>query len=304
MFGKKVLTNFYWHYTLTESQAAEVQETIKTAETLANLKPSRDYNVIKYDGKSSMLSLLWYPNFFEEPFPALETSFRIDLTQQKVEKRSYQTSLNPPILHRKELLLGRDSPNIEQFKQLTETAEQLGLFENPIKIGFKQAWEALIRDQGFQIIDYQFVPIGNDESTDSLTFESPESKSIARHLTALSRSNLYAPMQCLARRGFLDGSLTVFDYGCGKGDDIRNLSDNAITVSGWDPHYAPDQPKQAADIVNLGFVINVIENYQERLNALIGAYNLANLVLVVSAWIINPILLWPQIRPLSDHPNQ
>lgn len=287
MLGKKVLTNVYWHYSLTESQAAKVQETIKTAETLANLKPSRDYNVIKYDGKSSMLSLLWYPNFFEEPFPALETSFRIDLTQQKVEKRSYQTSLNPPILHRKELLLGRDSPNIEQFKQLTETAEQLGLFENPIKIGFKQAWDALIRDKGFQIIDYQFVPIGNDESTDSLTFESSESKSIARHLTALSRSNLSAPMQCLARHGFLDGSLTVFDYGCGKGDDIRNLSDNAITVSGWDPHYAPEQPKQVADIVNLGFVINVIENYQERLEALLGAYDLANQVLVVSAMLFN-----------------
>jgi DNA phosphorothioation-associated putative methyltransferase len=287
MFGKKVLTNVYWHYSLTESQGAEVQETIKTAEALANLKPSHDYNVIKYDGKSSMLSLLWYPNFFEEPFPALETSFRIDLTQQKVEKRSYQTSLNPPILHRKELLLGRDTPNIEQFKQLTETAEQLGLFENPIKIGFKQAWDALIRDKGFQIIDYQFVPIGNDESTDSLTFESYESKSIARHLTALSRSNLSAPMQCLARHGFLDGSLTVFDYGCGKGDDIRNLSDNAIKVSGWDPHYAPEQPKLLADIVNLGFVINVIENYQERLDALIGAYNLAKHVLVVSAMLFN-----------------
>jgi hypothetical protein len=287
MFGKKVLTNVYWHYSLTESQGTEVQETIKTAETLANLKPSRDYNVIKYNGKSSMLSLLWYPNFFEEPFPALATSFRIDLTQQKVEKRSYQTSLNPPILHRKELLLGRDTPNIEQFKQLTETAEQLGLFENPIKIGFKQAWDALIRDKGFQIIDYQFVPIGNDESTDSLTFESSESKSIARHLTALTRSNLSAPMQCLARHGFLDGSLTVFDYGCGKGDDIRNLSENAIPVSGWDPHYAPEQPKQVADIVNLGFVINVIENYQERLDALIGAYNLTDQVLVVSAMLFN-----------------
>jgi DNA phosphorothioation-associated putative methyltransferase len=287
MLGKKVLNNVYWHCSLTESQKSEVQQTIKAAEALANLKPNHDYNVVKYDGKSNMLSLMCYPNFFDEPFPALETSFRIDLTQQKVEKRSYQTSLNPPILHRKELLLGRDTPNTEQFKQLTETAEQLGLFENPIKIGFKQAWDALIRDKGFQIIDYQFVPIGNDESTDSLTFESSESTSISRHLTALSRSNLSAPMQCLARHGFLDGSLTVFDYGCGKGDDIRNLSENAIPVSGWDPHYAPDLPKQAADIVNLGFVINVIENYQERLEALIGAYNLANQVLVVSAMLFN-----------------
>lgn len=287
MLGKKVLNNIYWHYSLTDAQESEMQQIVKAAEILAHLNPGHDYNVIKYDGKSSSLSLLWYPNFFEEPFPALETSFRIDLATQRVEKRNYQTSLNPPILHRKELLLGSDSPNIGQFKQLTETAEQLGLFENPIKIGFKQTWDALIRDKGFQIIDYQFVPIGNDESTDSLSFESYESKSIARHLTALSRSNLSAPMQCLARHGFFDGSLTVFDYGCGKGDDIRNLSDNSITVSGWDPHYAPDQSKQSADIVNLGFVINVIENYHERREALIGAYNLANQVLVVSAMLFN-----------------
>ena len=72
-----------------------------------------------------------------------------------------------------------------------------------------------------------------------------------------------------------------------RGDDIRNLSDNAIKVSGWDPHYAPEQPKLLADIVNLGFVINVIENYQERLDALIGAYNLAKDVLVVSAMLFN-----------------
>ncbi|MGR8998237.1 MAG: DNA phosphorothioation-associated putative methyltransferase [Gammaproteobacteria bacterium] len=287
MLGKKVLNNVYWHYSLTSAQSPEIQTTVVEAEALAKLKPGVDYNVVKYDGKSKVLSLLSYPDFFEAPFPALERSYRIDLSAQRVEKRSYQSSLNPPILHRKELLLSDDAPNIEQFRQTTETAEQLGLFENPIQIGFKQAWETLIAEKGFQLVDYQFVPIGNDETDDYQPTESIESQIISRHLTALSRSNLSAPMQCLARHGFLDGSLTVFDYGCGKGDDVRNLSANAITVSGWDPHYAPDQPKQTADIVNLGFVINVIENYQERLEALIGAYDLAEQVLVVSAMLFN-----------------
>lgn len=287
MLGKKVLNNVYWHYSLTSAQSADIQTTIVEAEALADLKPGVDYNVVKYDGKSKVLSLLSYPEFFEAPFPALERSYRIDLATQRVEKRNYQTSLNPPILHRKELLLSNDAPSIEQFRQITETAEQLGLFENPIQIGFKQAWETLIAEKGFQLIDYQFVPIGNDETDEYQSTESIESQTISRHLTALSRSNLSAPMQCLARHGFLDGSLTVFDYGCGKGDDIRNLSANDITVSGWDPHYAPDQPKHAADIVNLGFVINVIENYQERLEALIGAYDLAEQVLVVSAMLFN-----------------
>ena len=102
-------------------------------------------------------------------------------------------------------------------------------------------------------------------------------------------------MQCLAGHGFLDGSLSVFDYGCGKGGDVRNLKANSIPVAGWDPHYAPDQPKHEADIVNLGFVINVIEDYQERLEALIGAYQLTRQVLVVSAMLFNQNALKGQV---------
>ena len=287
MLGKKVLNNVYWHSSLTTAQNDEVQQHIAEAETLSGLQEGTDYNIVKYGINGQALSLLWYPDFFNDPFPALEKSYRIDLKSKRVEKRSYQTSLNPPILHRKELLLSQDDPHSPPFRELTATAEQLGLFENPIHIGFKQAWENLIAEKGFQLVDHQFVPIGNLETIDEEAFEPTQSTAIARHLTALSRSNLSAPMQCLARHGFLDGIFSVFDYGCGKGDDIRNLTANAIPVSGWDPHYAADQPKQSADIVNLGFVINVIESYQERLEALRGAYNLTQQVLVVSAMLVN-----------------
>ena len=287
MHGKKVLNNLYWHYDLSAAQPEEFQDRIINAEILSGLKAGVDYNIVKYDLNSPMLSLLWYPEFFTDPFPALETSYRIDIEAGRVEKRSYQSSINPPILHRKELFIRADDPRSEQFKALTDTAVQLGLFENPIHIGFKHAWKNLIADKGFQLIDHQFVPIGNDEANFEQIEANLNSTQISRHLTALSRSNLSAPMQCLARHGYLDGSLTVFDYGCGKGDDIRNLTANDITVSGWDPHYAADQPKQEADIVNIGFVINVIENYQERLAALLGAYTLTRQVLVVSAMLIN-----------------
>ncbi len=287
MIGKKVLNNIYWHSSLTTVQNDEVQQHIAEVENLAGLQAGTDYNIVKYDINGQDLSLLWYPGFFTDPFPALEKSYRIGLNTKRVEKRSYQTSLNPPILHRKELLLSPDDSYSPPFRELTATAEQLGLFENPIHIGFKQAWENLIAEKGFQLVDHQFVPIGNLETIDEQAFEPTLSTAIARHLTALSRSNLSAPMQCLARHGFLDGAFSVFDYGCGKGDDIRNLTANTIPVSGWDPHYAADQPKQPADIVNLGFVINVIENYQERLDALLGAYNLTRQVLVVSAMLVN-----------------
>jgi DNA phosphorothioation-associated putative methyltransferase len=287
MLGKKVINNVYWHSSVTPLQTTDVQQQLVGAETLAKLQVDIDYNVVKYDVNNGLLSLLWYPCFFDHPFPALATSYRIDLKAKRVEKRSYQASLNPPILHRKELLLSPNDTRIATFQELTATAEQLGLFDDTTRIGFKQAWENLIAEKGFQLLDNQFVPIGNVETLDEQTFQTIPNATIARHLTALSRSNLSAPMQCLARHGFLNGEFSVFDYGCGKGDDIRNLTANAISVSGWDPHYAPDQPKQAADLVNLGFVINVIENSTERLEALQGAYQLSKQLLVVSAMLIN-----------------
>jgi DNA phosphorothioation-associated putative methyltransferase len=287
MKGKKVLNNFYWHCSLTNIQPDVIIKNIARAESIANLKAENDYNIIKYDISSHLISLLWYPDFFTDPFPALETSYRIDLEIESVVKRSYHLSINPPILHRKELFIRSDDPHIKNFKALTNTAEQLGLFDNPINIGFKQAWENLITEKGFQLIGHQFIPIGNEESQFDKNEPHPNYNQISRHLTALSRSNLSAPMQCLAKHGFLDGSLSVFDYGCGKGDDIRNLSANDIKISGWDPHYASNQPKKEADIVNIGFVINVIENFQERLEALLGAYDLAHQMLVVSAMLIS-----------------
>lgn len=99
-------------------------------------------------------------------------------------------------------------------------------------------------------------------------------RSVERHRTALTRYALSKPMQLLAKHDFLEGKHTLFDYGCGKGSDVEILQKNAITAHGWDPHFCPDNPKHSADIVNLGFVINVIEDKTERMEAVLGAYQL------------------------------
>lgn len=109
----------------------------------------------------------------------------------------------------------------------------------------------------------------------------------ARHLTALVRYGFSAPVQTLARYGFLDGSYTLFDYGCGRGDDVRGLTENGLDASGWDPYFAPDNDVAAADIVNLGFVVNVIEDFDERLEALTRAWSLSERLLVVSVMLAN-----------------
>jgi len=81
----------------------------------------------------------------------------------------------------------------------------------------------------------------------------------------------------------LSPETTVFDYGCGRGDDLRHLSAMGVTASGWDPTFAPDVERRPADVVNLGYVINVIERPDERVQVLRRAWDLARRVLIVSA---------------------
>lgn len=108
---------------------------------------------------------------------------------------------------------------------------------------------------------------------------------IERERTALRRAELSSPIQHLLRFGFLDGGHTLFDYGCGRGDDLRLLNEMGISATGWDPVYRPDGEHQPADIVNLGFVLNVIENSAERTNTLKSAFALARKILVVSVML-------------------
>ena len=108
---------------------------------------------------------------------------------------------------------------------------------------------------------------------------------IERERTALRRTGLSSPMQHLLRFGFLDGRYSLFDYGCGRGDDLRVLERMNIRASGWDPVFRPDAPREPAEIVNLGFVLNVIEDARERDTTLKSAFQLAEKLLVVSVML-------------------
>lgn len=108
-------------------------------------------------------------------------------------------------------------------------------------------------------------------------------ETIARHKTAMSRNDLSRPMRQAYHDGLLDGGASIFDYGCGRGDDVRILSTLGYSIAGWDPGHNPDNPKIKSDLVNIGYVINVIEDLAERRAALSDAWSLATGVLVVSA---------------------
>lgn len=102
----------------------------------------------------------------------------------------------------------------------------------------------------------------------------------------MTRSFLSRPLQQAYEDGLLENSVSVFDYGCGYGDDIRTLGALGIEASGWDPAHRPDGELTEADIVNLGYVVNVIEDPDERVAALRRSWSLAQSVLVVSARLV------------------
>lgn len=269
--------------------AARVQQ----AERLAGVERRTHFNLVRLDDAGAAIALLNYPDFADDPFPALRESWLVDLEAGTLSYRTYADSLNPPILHRKELFLAPEHPRRAEYSALTSACEAVGLFDDPRRIGYRRQWLALIRERGYRLAGHALLPLGNDDAPDpdapSAATDAPFQFGwqAARHLTALTRYSFSAPIQSLARHGFLDGRYRLFDYGCGRGDDVRGLLENGLDAAGWDPYHAPDRPIHSADIVNLGFVINVIEDFDERLEALTRAWSLAERLLVVSVMLAN-----------------
>jgi diadenosine tetraphosphate (Ap4A) HIT family hydrolase len=76
------------------------------------------------------------------------------------------------------------------------------------------------------------------------------------HLTAKERDRASFPLRWLAERGKIEGR--VLDYGCGYGADVRYLERKGFDVTGYDPHYAPEQPTGEFDTIFCGYVLNVL----------------------------------------------
>lgn len=108
-------------------------------------------------------------------------------------------------------------------------------------------------------------------------------EAIARHKTAISRIEFSRPVKVALTDKILTAEKSFFDYGCGHGDDLRLLGGLGFQAAGWDPVHRPDQERRHAPVVNIGYVVNVIENPAERQDALRHAWGLAEQVLIVSA---------------------
>ncbi len=288
--GKQLPDAIYLHKDAFSALPNVLTQFIPAVAKAVNLDDD-NWNLVKLFKKEFRLSFLHYPDFYTDSYPALRQSLNVDLSKLSHKITNYSDSDNPPILHRKETMILPDSEHFDHFTSLTQEGENAGLYENSHLIGFKRSWENLIARHGYELVDGRLFR--------SSAVTQVEETGIDRHKTALVRHELSAPMKTLAKHGYLEGSYSIFDYGCGRGDDLRELEAHGLDALGWDPNFQPDNDKVSSDIVNLGFVLNVIENQNERLDALLGAWELVDKFLVVSVMLANESYI-AQFKPYKD----
>lgn len=103
----------------------------------------------------------------------------------------------------------------------------------------------------------------------------------------MARTDISRPLRLALGDGLLHAGRSVMDYGCGRGGDVARLRSLGFDCSGWDPVHAPDGDLRPAAIVNLGYVVNVIEDPEERRAVVQRAWRLAQDLLVVSARLVD-----------------
>ena len=279
--GKKLPTALYVHRSAIASLSPQLQECDRQARLL--LPEESEFTLIKFNYEQPKISYLFYPNFDTDPHPALHHSIQVDLKAQIVQQRDYQNSPNPPILHRKETFVSPDYPNYQLFAQLTKQEEAIGLFHETRTIGTRNGWEQRLQEYNVELKDHQVILLPSPSGKGS---EGDGNIKIDRHKAAIHRPDLSKPVRLALEAGLFTESSTFFDYGCGHGEDIKRISDRGFTSSGWDPYYRPQCDRTSAKIVNLGYIINVIESQNERREALIKAWELTQKVLIVSAQVL------------------
>ncbi len=147
LIGKRVGNSIYVHISTLNDLSISLQACIADAKEIAAPLAFAP-NVFRVDEKKKQVSLLFYSNFDVDPFPRLVESIFVDLSLDRAKRRSYRLSENPPILHRKELLLSKKHPSYLELAALTAKLEDLGLFDKPHVIGHSIEWNARLTKAG------------------------------------------------------------------------------------------------------------------------------------------------------------
>lgn len=275
--GKQLPNALYVHVSAIKALDLRLQEYEQQARITEDIKAA---TIIKFSTQKPQISYLFYPEFDSSPHPALTLSIIVNLETKQINYWDYTQSDNPPILHRKETFVTSEYPYYKIFEELTIIEEKLGLLKSTRSIGTKQEWEKQLKRYRIIFEGHYLAclrPLNNDET---LSIE------IERHKAAIVRKSLSRPVRLALESSLFTPETTFFDYGCGYGGDIERIAEAGYKSAGWDPYYRPDDSLIEADIVNLGYVINVIENLKERREALIKAWQLTQKILIVSAQVL------------------
>ena len=276
--GKHLPTALYVH----SNALPELDSVLRDYEHQARkLVDNLDHaTIVKFSTDRPKISYLYYPDFDRDPHPQLHQSIVVDLATTQISVRQYHNSHNPPILHRKETFVSTDYPLYDVFAELTQEEVALGLLDNSRHIGTLQEWTRLLLQQGISLVGHRVACPVNSPVAGTKTIL------IERHKAALKRTELSRPVKIALEAGLFNQNSTFFDYGCGYGEDVKQIRNLGYHSSGWDPYYAPNTALEPADIVNLGYIINVIEDIAERRQALIKAWELTRKILIVSAQVL------------------
>jgi DNA phosphorothioation-associated putative methyltransferase len=273
-YGKKLPGAIYCFRPQRDDVSEEFWNTMCRAQGAARPDPS--WNLLKIHTDQFAFTFLSYPDFDADPHPALAEATKINLSTGSIVRTDYRKRVNPPILHRKETFLPASDPRIPIFAALTKREEEVGLYRDTSRIGLRVQWANLLRQLGLHYEGHLVIQV------ERVLHEPVDVLEIQRHRTAIKRYDLSRPVKQLLERGLLRKTDTFFDYGCGHGMDIEALQNLGYRAAGWDPAFRPKAAKTSADVVNLGYVLNVIEEPSERLAALSTAFALAERILIVS----------------------
>jgi DNA phosphorothioation-associated putative methyltransferase len=247
------------------------------------LELDASFNLLKFHRDAPKISFLSYPTFFKEAHPPLMAGVIVDLVTGKVRRDDYSGRANPPILHRKETMLPPGHPKHPLFARLSAAEEEAGLLDQPSQIGFRENWQRRLSERGFAIRGHRLER--NEEAPPTISPPAEPPPVIRRERTAIVRGEASKPLKLILENNLLSKGEAFFDYGCGHGDDIAVLEKLGHRAAGWDPHHRPEAERAPAEIVNLGFVLNVIEDPAERVETLLKAWALARARLVVSTLV-------------------
>ncbi len=106
MVGKEVGRRRYVHVEQLPELESGICNLVEQAREVLQRHTAASCNVLRINEDLAEFAFLDYPALAQVPFPRLANSWRVHPASSLISHRTYTESLNPPILHRTELLLG------------------------------------------------------------------------------------------------------------------------------------------------------------------------------------------------------